>query len=42
MGMSIWVDADACPVIVRELIGKTAIRTQTLAIFVVNQAIKLP
>lgn len=42
MGMSIWVDADACPVIVRELIGKTAIRTQTPAIFVANQAIKLP
>lgn len=42
MGLSIWVDADACPVIARELINKTAIRTQTPAIFVANQAIKLP
>lgn len=42
MGMSIWVDADACPVIARELIGKTATRTQTPAVFVANQAIKLP
>lgn len=42
MSMTIWVDADACPVIAKELIGKTAIRTNTPAIFVANQTIKLP
>lgn len=42
MSMIIWVDADACPVIAKELIGKTAIRTNTPAIFVANQTIKLP
>lgn len=40
--MTIWVDADACPVIVRELICKTAKRKQVLARFVANQAIQLP
>lgn len=39
--MRIWVDADACPKIARELITKTAIRTQTKTTFVANQALHL-
>ena len=39
--MKIWIDADACPVVVKDLICKTAERTQTQAIFVANQPIKL-
>lgn len=37
-----WIDADACPVVARQLIIKTAERTQTPAIFVANQLISLP
>ena len=39
--MKIWIDADACPVVVKDLICKTAERTQTQAIFVANQSIKI-
>ena len=39
--MQIWVDADSVPLIAKELIIKTAERTQTTAIFVANQPIKL-
>lgn len=39
--MQIWVDADAVPLIAKDLIIKTAERTQTTAIFVANQPIKL-
>lgn len=39
--MQIWVDADAVPLIAKDLIIKTAERTQTRAIFVANQPIKL-
>lgn len=40
--MIIWIDADACPIIVKQLIIKTAERTQTQANFVANRAITLP
>lgn len=40
--MQIWIDADACPKIARELICKTAMRTKTQANFVANQHINLP
>ncbi|MGP5407185.1 YaiI/YqxD family protein [Psychrobacter celer] len=39
--MQIWVDADSVPSIAKDLIIKTAERTQTAAIFVANQPIKL-
>lgn len=39
--MQIWVDADACPKVARELICKTAIRTKTTAHFIANQPIPL-
>ena len=40
--MIVWVDADAVPNIVKQLIVKTAERTQTAANFVANRAIALP
>lgn len=40
--MIIYVDADAIPTIAKELIIKTANRTQTLAVFVANGFVKLP
>lgn len=40
--MKIWVDADACPVVVREILCKAAERTQTLTLFVANRYTKLP
>lgn len=40
--MTIWIDADACPVAVKEIIYKAAVRTQTDAIFVANQFLNVP
>lgn len=40
--MKIYIDADSVPVVARQLIIKTANRTQTLAIFVANHYLKLP
>jgi uncharacterized protein YaiI (UPF0178 family) len=38
----IWVDADACPGVVREIIVRAANRTRIEAVFVANQQIRLP
>lgn len=40
--MAIWVDADACPVVIKEIIYRAAARTKTLATFVANQPLRLP
>lgn len=40
--MQIWVDADACPVVVREILCRAAERSQTKLTFVANQAVKVP
>ena len=40
--MTIWVDADACPVVVKEIIFRAAIRTETQATLVANSFIKVP
>jgi uncharacterized protein YaiI (UPF0178 family) len=40
--MIIWVDADACPGIIKEIIYKTAERMKIKAIFVANQKLRLP
>lgn len=40
--MNIWVDADACPVAIKEIIFKAAMREQVVATFVANQYIKTP
>ena len=39
--MRIWVDADSCPVPLREIICKAAMRTQTLVTFVANQPLPI-
>lgn len=39
---SIWVDADACPKIVREILCRAAERTGVLVTFVANQPLALP
>ena len=40
--MTIWVDADACPVVVKEIIFRAAIRTGIQATLVANNFIKVP
>ncbi len=40
--MNIWVDADACPVVVKEILYKAAERTETLLTLVANQALHTP
>lgn len=40
--MTIWVDADACPVAVREIICRAAQRTSTETVFVANTFLRLP
>ena len=37
--MRIWVDADACPKIIKEILFRAAIRTQTLLTLVSNHAL---
>lgn len=40
--MKIWIDADACPVVIKEILFKAAVRTQTLVTMVANQSISKP
>ena len=40
--MQIWVDADACPVVIREILFKAATRTETTTTLVANQQIRVP
>lgn len=40
--MKIWVDADACPVVIKEILFKAAERKQLRLILVANQAIQVP
>lgn len=40
--MQIWVDADACPVVIRDIICRAANRTKVTTTFVSNHFIKLP
>ena len=42
MQMTIWVDADAGPVMIREIIFRAANRTETETILVANSFIKVP
>lgn len=39
--MTIWVDADSCPVRVREIIVKASLRLSVLAVFVANREIPI-
>ena len=40
--MKIWVDADACPVVIKEILFKAAERTGVQLTLVANQPIKVP
>lgn len=40
--MKIWVDADACPVVIKEILFKAAERTCTPLTLVANQQIRVP
>ena len=40
--MRIWVDADACPVVIKEILFKAAERTGVETTLVANQAIRVP
>ncbi len=40
--MKIWIDADACPVVIKEILFKAAERTQITLTLIANQYIKSP
>lgn len=40
--MSIWVDADACPNVIKEVLYRAADRTATTVTFVANQFLRVP
>lgn len=40
--MQIWVDADACPVVIKEIIFRAAERLQISTILVANQMLRTP
>lgn len=40
--MRIWVDADACPVVIKEILFRAALRTGILTTLVANKLLKVP
>ncbi|WP_346838448.1 YaiI/YqxD family protein [Microbulbifer sp. SAOS-129_SWC] len=38
----IWIDADACPVVIKEILFRAAERTQTEITLVANQSVRVP
>ncbi len=40
--MTIWVDADACPNVIKEILYRAAERMQLPLILVANQALRVP
>src|SRR6056300_248169 len=40
--MEIWVDADACPVVIKEILLRAAQRVQTNLTLVANQPVRVP
>ncbi|MCA9508174.1 MAG: YaiI/YqxD family protein [Myxococcales bacterium] len=40
--MKIWIDADACPNVIKEIVYRASFRTNTAVVVVANQAIKIP
>ena len=40
--MNIWVDADACPVVIKEILFRAAERTEVTVTLVANQPISIP
>lgn len=41
-GMKIWVDADACPVVIKEILFRAAERTKIETILVANKLLRVP
>ncbi len=41
-GLKIWVDADACPGVIKEILFRAAERTETEVTLVANQMIRVP
>jgi uncharacterized protein YaiI (UPF0178 family) len=40
--MKIWVDADACPVVIKDILFRAAQRTAVLVTLVANQPVQIP
>ena len=40
--MDIWVDADACPVVIKKILYRAAERTATLVTLVANKPLRIP
>lgn len=40
--MKIWVDADACPVVIKEILFRAAERTKTVTTLLANHYLKVP
>jgi len=40
--MTIWVDADACPNVIKEMLFRAAERTRTPVVLIANQALRVP
>jgi uncharacterized protein len=40
--MKVWVDADACPKLIKEILFRAAIRTETEIVLVSNQPLQVP
>ena len=40
--MTIWVDADACPVVIKEILFRAANRTGVMLMLVANQPLQVP
>ncbi|MGX5913738.1 YaiI/YqxD family protein [Aliidiomarina sp. Khilg15.8] len=40
--MTIWVDADACPVVIKDILFRAATRTRIPLVLVANQAVRVP
>jgi len=40
--MQIWIDADACPAVIKDILFRAAIRTKTKLVLVANQIISTP
>lgn len=40
--MKIWVDADACPVVIKDILFRAAERTETMLTLIANQPIRTP
>lgn len=41
-GPSIWVDADACPVVIKEIVFRAAERSEVETILLANHAVRVP